>query len=71
MDDIQRRYPVNSGALDIARKNINSDLDPIDVSALNAVSFAQSLLNSAMSGKMVNAPLIRKLRDAIKNQNKN
>ena len=70
LDDIQKKYPINSGALEIARNNINRDLSPVDRDALNAVSFAQSLLNSAMSGKMINAPLIRRLRDAIKNQNK-
>ena len=70
LDDISNNYPVNPGAIDFARANLDNDLSDGDKDAIKMVDMASNLLNRAMSGGKINAPLIRIISKAIKGQSK-
>lgn len=70
LDDIANTYPVNPGAIDFARKNLDNDLSDQDKEAIKMVDMASNLLSRAMSGGKINASLIKIISEAIKGQNK-
>ena len=70
LDDIANTYPVNPGAVEFARNNLDNDLSDQDKEAIKMVDMASNLLNRAMSGGKINAPLIKIISEAIRGQSR-
>ena len=70
LDKISDQYPIDQGALDFARKNLNGDLTEQDKEAVKMVDMASTLLNRALSGGRINSSLIKTISSIVRAQSK-
>ncbi len=70
LDSILEKYPVSQNSVDVARKNLDRELDPASIESIKTIKLVDDILNKAMSGHQINLPLISRIAKIIKTQNK-
>ena len=65
LDDVQKIYPIQPGVINVAKNSVERDLSQADKNAIEAVSFAQNLLNAAMSGRIISSSSVKRMKKIV------